>query len=374
MTFNYNYEYLIHLLYCFVHGVQPEEKPDNISFEAVFEIGKAHEVANIAFLEVSKLKTKPDAELFDRWQTTYFHSVQRDSRQWQEREAILGVLHGEGIRTLEAQGTITKKLYPTTDSRMMSDIDFIIDRGNLEKAQQLMSALGYKIENDKNIEFSAFNAHGMGIEFHTDFFTEYMFNKKERYYEALHGAFNFATPSADDGLTFVLDDTYYYLYSLLHIIKHFESAGCGIRRVLDLYYLKGFEDKIDMGVVNSVLEAGDFKESADLLFELEAFWFEGKSSQRDLSGVIESVITAGNHGNLEQFIQKSIEKEKKEGVRFARIKHFLNFIFPSKDYMYLGSEFCRKHRLPYPLCWLYRFFRTLGHIPKSIIKLKAIFK
>ena len=48
------YEYLLHLLRCAVHGAVPEPIPDGVSFEQVLQYGMKHEVANIAFLAVKK--------------------------------------------------------------------------------------------------------------------------------------------------------------------------------------------------------------------------------------------------------------------------------------------------------------------------------
>ena len=372
MTFNYDYEYLIHLIYCFIHGAQPEEKPENISFKNVYELGVAHEVANIAFLSVNKLENKPDSELYAEWQVCYFHSVQRDARQWEERELLVDALHKNGVRTLEAQGTVTKKLYPTTDSRMMSDIDFIIDLENLALAEETVLSLGYRTEHENEIEFNAYNQNGLETEFHTDFFTEYMLHKKERFNAALNSAFDHAKPSEADPLTYVLDKTYYYLFSLLHVIKHYEIAGCGIRRILDLYYLKKLESSIDMSVVNATLIEGSFDKEAALLFELEAFWFEGKKPENDLSELIKDVVLAGNHGSYEQYIRNDVRKDRDKGVRFPKLKKVKDFLFPTKEYMHLGSEFLRKHNVPLVLCWIYRLFHSVKNIPNTIGKIKNL--
>ena len=50
------YEYLVHLLQCAISDEQPVEKPAELSFEKVFEYGRTHEVANIAYVSLLKLK------------------------------------------------------------------------------------------------------------------------------------------------------------------------------------------------------------------------------------------------------------------------------------------------------------------------------
>ena len=108
MKLRYDFEYLVHLIDCAVHDRQPEEKPDGISFENVFVLGREHEVGNIAFLSVQKLHNKPEPELFNEWQVHYFHSVQRNARQLEEYKSLVKLLTDNKIRWTEAQGTITK--------------------------------------------------------------------------------------------------------------------------------------------------------------------------------------------------------------------------------------------------------------------------
>ena len=82
------YEYLLHLLRCAVHGAVPEPIPDGVSFEQVLQYGMKHEVANIAFLAVKKLKTPPDETLLQSWQEQYMRAVKRDALQQKARADI----------------------------------------------------------------------------------------------------------------------------------------------------------------------------------------------------------------------------------------------------------------------------------------------
>lgn len=356
----FDYEYLVHLIYCTVNDIQPQEKPEEVSFSNVLLIAKTHEVANIAFLSVEKLENKPPEEIFNDWRDCYYLSAQRDSRQFLTREKTVKLMHENGIRTLEAQGTITKRLYPSPELRMMSDIDFIIDPENLEKAIKLMSEKGYEIDALIPGEFSAKIADSENIEFHTEFFSEYMFNRKERYSEALNSPFSHAIQIEDDPLSYELDDTYFYLYSVLHIIKHFETMGCGIRRILDLCFLKkAYAGIIDEEIVNSVIDSNDFRKTYDSLFELEGVWFENAAPVSDLSETVHDVVVSGNHGTDSVFIRNNLRKDSQSGVKFPRLKKIYDFIFPSKEYVYLGYPVCRERGYSTAMCRLYRIFATL---------------
>ena len=375
--FSYDYEYLLHLLYCFIHGEKPSEKPDNISFERVFELGKIHEVANIAFLSVEMLENKPDDALYNEWKIYYYFSVERDSRQEAERERIINALHESGIRTLEAQGTVTKKYYPQRELRMMSDIDIIVDYESFKKAEAVLEKLGYEINEQQEFEIEAENAQKLIVEFHADFFTEFMYNRAERYSKAINKPFEHAKPNESDPLTFDLDDTYFYFYSLLHTIKHFEVAGCGIRRILDLYYLKkAFESKIDNDLVSRIIDENGFRPSYETLFAVERLWFENEGSELDLTEAINDIIISGNHGAAELFTRNNIRKDRQKGVKFARINAVLHFIFQKKKYIYLSYPELEEQGRGYLYCWFYRLFKSVKRMDFSHAKnyLKTIIK
>ena len=338
-----DYEYLIHLLYCAVNDTQPQEKPESVSFQNVLSIAALHEVVPMAYCSIERLQNKPEEETYRQWQLQYYFAVQRDVRQAAERDAVVAMLHAQGIRTLEAQGTVTKRLYPSPELRMMSDIDFIVDADNMAAVKELLQAAGYAVKHDFTEEVETESPDGLNVEFHTDFFKQTMYDRKERFADALNNAFAHAMPDENDGLTYWLDDTYFYLFSLLHIIKHYETAGCGIRRIMDLYYLnKAFEGKIDTAVTEKVIAQYRFGESRDALMALEAFWLEGAAPERDLADVILKVLGSGNHGNKTVYTQNSIQKDRQEGVRLPVFKRVLRVIFPTKKHVYLNYPVCRE--------------------------------
>ena len=360
------YEYLIHLISCYINGSQPMEKPEGVSFESVYELGKIHEVGNIAFLGVEKLKNKPEPALYNEWKINYYFSVERDSKQLEEYEEIISLLHENKIRTVEAQGTVTKTLYPEPYLRTMSDIDLIIDYENFDKAISLLQSVGYEVERKQDTEFDASNGESIGLDFHCDFFTKKMHNREERYYKAINSPFEHSKSDETDSYKYLLNDDYYYLYSVLHTIKHYEISGCGIRRILDLYFLnKRFENRIDKAFVEKVIVENDFKESYDLLFEIEKMWFENVPPTLDLSDAVYDIVTSGTHGNEAIFIRNNLKKDREEGVRFPKLKKVMKIFFPSAEYIYLEYPEFREKGYSLSKC---RFLRIVNRTKRFKVK------
>lgn len=353
-------EYLIHLLYCAVHDTPPQEKPEDVSFENVLKIAEQHEVTPMAFQSVMRLQNKPAPATLQEWQLQYYFAVQRDARQWEARDAVLSLLHSNGIRTLEAQGTVTKKLYPSPELRMMSDIDMIVDAENQDRAYALLEGVADDIYRQVPEEFTAVLPDDIMVEIHTDYFTELIYNRKAAFAAAVSDPFAHAVPLEGESLAFVPEDAYYYLYSVLHTIKHFETAGCGIRRIMDLYYLRqAYAGKIDMATVEQAVDENGFRRSYDTLFALEGLWFENRPTTLDLSDAVEMVIGGGNHGNKDVFVRNSIRKDRAERAKFARARRIFAFVFPSKKYMYINYPECEERRRGWLYCWCYRLVRKL---------------
>ena len=365
MIFNYDYEYLIHLVICAVKGIQPEEKPEGISFENVFSLGKIHEVSNIAYLSICALQNKPETKLLEDWKIYYYFSAQRDERQRELYKKTVSLLHQNEIRTVEAQGTITKTLYPSSEMRMMSDIDIIVDFDNLEKAKEVLTNSGFSAESvpEQDGELNFYDENGYQIELHSEFFTEYIYNRKERFFSALNSPFEHSKKSESDEYHYILDETYYYLYSLLHTLKHFETAGCGIRRVLDLYILKSkLSQKVDNEYIEKVLDEYGFSENMNKLYALEETWFEDKETEEDLSDLIRDILNAGNHGSAEVHIKNTILKDKSEGIKHPKFAQIKRFILPTKEYIYEEYPICKERGYSLNRARLYRFAFALSHL------------
>ena len=360
MNIQYSYEYLIHLIDCAIHDKTPQEKPDSVDFNEVFELGYIHEVGNIAFISVDKLKNKPEPELLQKWQVFYFHSIQRNARQMEIRNTVLNALHENGIRTLETQGTITKQFYPEAFWRMMSDIDLIVDLENVEKIREIMTNLGYDVKDGDEGEIIATGPNYTYIEFHLDFFTKVVSKRNENFYQIISDPFAHSEIYGDD-LTYKTDDTYYYLYMLFHTIKHFLNAGCGVRRIIDLYYTKPILDKIDMSFVNDLIDNYGYRDCVDKLYALEEYWFEGKEPKLNILETISDIVLSGNHGDNDIRLRNQMRKEKNiDGIRFPKLMRVIKFLFPSKEDIYDSYPKAKSKQYSIVRCWIHRAVHSLN--------------
>lgn len=368
--FKNEYEYLVHLIKCSLRDLQPIEKPKELSFDKVLKYGKDHEVANIAFVSIERLSAKPKDEVYTKWKTAYAFSIQRHANQMNAREKIVDALNNAAIRHIEAQGTIMKKLYPHPEWRMMSDLDFIIDKENLDAAEDVMKELGYETKNPNGVEVDAYGKNGIAVELHSDFF-----DPNSMCYGTISDPFSMAT-QAGDTYSYSVSDTAFYLYNLLHCIKHYLQRGAGIRRIMDLYLMKEkLAHRVDFQLIEKVLTENRYKDVANDLFAVADKWFgDGNiDNSIDLSQVEESIYLANNHGSTEVQLNNEYKRSARNKFYF-KLHKCLSLIFASKENIYRAYPFCQKHNYPIVLCWLHRGFCVLFYKRKRTTAFKLIWQ
>lgn len=341
-----------------IHNEQPQELPETFNFERVYECGGYHHVANIAFYNVEKLAKQPEKSLYAKWEACRDQAVIRDINQSYAAEEIRNGLQIEGIRALEVQGTKIKPLYPQPEYRTMSDIDFIIDLDNLSKARAVLESLGYECKDSYGVEVDAFRPPNINIEMHTQYFPESV-----DYHSIMR------PPFASVEETGEYDISEFYIYNMLHIAKHYFGGGCGIRRVLDVYYLnRNYGQTIDQKYVRSVLETAKVADLAAELAELANEWFgEGKQSTLR-SDTASYIVGSGLHGTIPNALINHVKRTYNSNTRFAKLKYFLRRIIGTKEILYLTYPILEQHKILYPFCWLHRAFRALH--PKTLKRLR----
>lgn len=349
MDFKDEYQYLIHLVKAAIHNTQPEEMPSHLSFGKVYRYGVEHDVANIAFYSVQKLQNKPGEKLFAEWETCCNMAVARDFNQSFAREEILAEFERSGIRSLEVQGTKIKQLYPSPEYRTMSDIDFIVDFTSLAAAREVLEDLGYACEDMNGVEVDGFRSPNINIEVHTEYFPASC-----QYHSVMR------PPFASVEETGSYDPNEFYIYNMLHIAKHYFNKGCGIRRILDAYYLnRQYGALVDLEYVTSIFENAGIIEFAENIALLAEYWFGEAERDAKIEGMETYILNAGLHGNEQNQINNRLKSMYGDGAFLYRLKYCIKRLFAGKETMYVHYPFLERWKVLYPVCWIHRFLRML---------------
>lgn len=337
---------MIHLLRCGIYGDIPEELPEGMSFHKVYEYAMEHDVANIAFYAVEKLEHKPETQLYDTWKLRRDLALVRDMNQEFARQELIQAFTDRGILWKELQGTVLKKLYPRPEYRTMSDLDFIVEQSRLEDCGEILESLGYRCQQQGDFEIDGVRKPDLFVEIHTDYFS-----KSSQYYGLMDLSFSANDSTGTEGLTEL------YLYNILHTAKHYFASGCGIRRVLDMYYLDVYyRDQIDRENVNRILEKAELCSFAKELSSLGRCWFGNETRDEAIAIMEQYILEAGLHGTRENFISSKLSRIQ-NGKDFSfgsKVKYLLSRLFPGDAVMLRNYPSLRKYRILYPFCWVHR--------------------
>ena len=352
------YDYLIHLVRCAIHNLQPRELPEGMAFEQVYEWGTFHNVANIAFYSVEKLENKPKPQLYSRWEACRDQAIALDINQSFAAQELRDAMDNAGIRFLEVQGTKLKPLYPQPDFRTMSDLDFIIDPENTPKAKLLLEALGYEWKEIYFDEVNADRPPNIHVELHTEYFL-----KDCPYRPVLHSPFE----SMDEKGQCQVNA--FYLYNLLHIAKHYFYSGCGIRRVLDAYYLnQAYGRSIDPVYVKTILERADAAAFADEFISVAQAWFGFEEQDLPRSEMMIYILNSGVHGSSYNLQKNGLEKTLRNATSFTKLKYLMGRFFGNREDLKIRYPVLERYKMLYPICWLRRIFCVLS--PKEMRRIK----
>ena len=356
-----SYDYLVHLLRSSLFNEKIIDCPDSIKLEDVYVCAKRHKVSALCF-DAVKEQIINNNKLYNAWKKDRDFSVYRSTLQMCERDKLVDFFTKSGIFFLEAQGTTVRNYYPNPLLRSMADIDFIVDINQLSKVGEYLNISGYDIQNSYKNEIVAISNQNVSIEIHTDFFRDDT---------VLFGSMPYIK-NCFDNQEKRISDTYLYLYTLLHAIKHLQNGGCGIRRVLDIYILKNKLERVDYNIVNNILEERGFFDTAYKLIALSNYWFEGGEYNDELEKLAEYVKSGRAHGTLENKLSHDFSNDNKP---FKKLKFVFSRIFPPYIFMKKRFPFLNKFPIALPFLWVYRAFMAIFKDSKRIrLEIKSIKK
>lgn len=313
LKFN-NLCYLLKLLGCALNGTAPPEPDGDTDFEYIFSFAKEHNVANTAFYSVERLAKKPGQQLYKKWQNLRNKNYHKFLLQTMEYQSVTSEFKRAKIEFLPVKGLPVNNLYPKGEYRDMADLDFLI-KGDLKRAGQAVASLGYTQE--------------LAGAFHHDEYSKPPFIKLElhreivpidspfcRYYEDIFDRCNRL-----DDFEYSMTDEDFYIFSLVHLYKHYSSAGCGIRHFMDLYLLnKSLLPKTDRSYVAAELCKLGLTQFHRLASDIADKWFSDNPPQ-DFSGDELYILTSGAYGN-----SRNLLVNKRKGK--TKLQLILSRLFP----------------------------------------------
>lgn len=347
-------EYFIQLLKSTIQNQIPAEKPEDVEWRDVLNLAVYHKVEEMVFCAVEKLKNKPDKEILEKMYQQHEKNQLVDTIQKAEAEMILGEITARKIEILPLKGYVIKSIYPDSNYRQMGDLDFLLEEKNISEVGEILKKLGY-------------TATDVGSEDSHDVYSKKPYLEVELHRRLLppteenhwhtDDIWQRLKRNVENEYVLEMNPEDFYLYHLLHFEKHYSMDGCGIRSIIDQYYLMDqFKNKLDWDYINEILPKMNYVEFEAMSRGLAQAWFADGEMKDEWKGPAEFIINSGAFGTFEQYQKWAMERYKREEGIQTKQGFFFRRMFMERERMEFSYPILKKHGWLLPFLWIHRLF------------------
>ena len=206
----------------------------------------------------------------------------------------IGYLFGqEEIPYLPLKGSVLRGYYPEAWMRTSSDIDVLIQEKDFERAKKILTEKArFRFESGNLKDASFYRDECVHLELHRNlvrdkvqdvFLSEHVWEQVEW-----------------NGMHCTMPDELFYCFHIEHMLRHFETGGCGIRFFLDLWILN-HRDGHDRVKREALLEQSGRKKFEETARHLSEVWFGGQEHTELTRKMEHFLFRAGVYGTIENW-------------------------------------------------------------------------
>ncbi|MBQ3355871.1 MAG: nucleotidyltransferase family protein [Oscillospiraceae bacterium] len=358
-------EYLLELLRSVLHNRLAAPKPEDVSWDDLFEYAKSQSLSTMAYRAIQASGFDIGSELSKEWSTLYSRNLVTNFNQEHECERLCERFSAAGIRNMPLKGSVIRKIYPAPELREMCDLDILVKPEDIERAHEIMLAEGYTYLADQTTSHNR-DYHKLpylNVEIHN-----YLLPRENKLFFYYADFWDKATYEAE-GLTCRMNWNDGYIYMLAHAYKHFFKFGTGIRSVLDVYFMRNrLNDTLQREYIVGELKKLGLLAFAESFERLADCWFAEEATQisQELLQYHYRVLESGTYGDssMKSTALKIIQDGK--SLRTAKLLIALSEVFPPYKNMKEGYP-CLKY-VPFllPLLWVVRWVKIALLMPNRI--------
>ena len=326
--------------------------PKNITesqLKTLYTLSEKHDIAHLLAFALEKNGIDLHGETGKLFFKQKMLSIYRREQIDFEEERITSVFREEKIPFIPLKGAVIKNFYPEKWMRTSCDIDILVKPEDFKKAVTiLLEKEGFLLERSGSRDYSLVSKRGVNLELHFAITNEI----DKRVNSVLERVWEFATPKKEGDFLFETTNEFLLFHTIAHAQYHFMDGGCGIRPVLDLWFLEKELHYSKETLSNLLNETGSFDFHKGLE-SLSKVWFENKEYDDLTSSLEDYILQGGVFGS--RFNLGATGSHKKGGWR----KYILNRIFMPKEKLELKYPSLKKHPLLLPFYHVRRWFGLL---------------
>ncbi len=340
---------LISVIKAFLHG-EIFEFSENTDFKKLYKLSQNHRVT--AMVAPSVLKCGfADAQIKGAFSKELFKTSARYTAQEKEREELSNEFSQAGIKHCFLKGTKVSAFYDNPDSRFMLDMDLYVEKEKFRKAEEILVNRGYECNSNGDDKDTGYiKKPFLIVELHQEL--KYDYDKGYDYYK---GAFERMVST--DGYEMNMTDEDFYVYILSHTAHHFETAGTGIKTIVDHYYLKNkLKAKCNQVLLEKSLSDIGLNQFNHRIESLCEFWFESRAGDPLTEEMSRFIILSGVFGNGTNSYLSAVAKGRYGG---SDNSYFFKRVFPPLKTMRIRYPVLKKLPFLLPAFWGIRILASV---------------
>ena len=272
---------------------------------ALLKLARLHQVDHIVAYALFKAGDS-------KYSNKFFSSIAQTTKQTHAAKEAADALRERGIPFILLKGSVLRSLYPESWMRNSCDVDILVKEENLDVAGEALAALSYVREDGLSSHDVTYAKGSVHIELHYTLIEEYRF---EVVAKVLSGVWE--SSSSLDSSEHILSDEMFYFYHIAHMLKHFENGGCGVRSLVDLWFLNHRCEYSREKREALLLKAGILK-FARGMERIADYWFSDASAPE--SDTLEKFIFSGGaYGKTDNSVALKTKRSGKFSYVFFRL-------------------------------------------------------
>ncbi len=379
--------YFLQIIADYLHG-DNSEMCENIDWNLILKFAKTHQLNGIVCNQCSSFLPPEEKNTLMNFSASELVNYIKRKKMY---TAVKDKFSSNGIQFFAVKGKIVSEYYPIPQNRTMGDCDLLIHTNDSKKCHQLMTDLGFKEHQTPDYE-RFYKLNGFAFEIHDHLLYDEIANRKEEI-EFCDKAWQFAKP-IDNSSELVLDESFHFIFLLLHLKKHIIHKGAGFRQFMDIYTFAK-NANLNWDFINTNLEKLNLLKFSQVCGALTLKWFAKGESEKSVYGfdipvvddafyeeVTEKIFGNGIFGSDDSSNENNTELQgliNKENSNFVdKILSAIHCVFPQYNNVRFAPKYSFVNNKPWllPVVWVYRFilviFGKAGDKSKSAITSESL--
>ena len=294
------------------------EAPDATTQRRLFLLAKSQDLAHLIGSSLSRAGLLTDEKAKAAFENAGIKALYRYTRLWHGYELVTTLFEESAIPFIPLKGALLRHLYPKPEMRTSSDIDLLVPEERLEEAIELLiERLGFERRKKTSHDVNLVLGDAVNLELHYN-----IIENDDRLDPMLKKVWEFATATDKGKYEHHLSADYFAFHVVSHACHHFLGGGCGVKPVLDLYFLR-HDETYDDAAVRKLVKESNIEIFYEALCTLGEVWLGNARHDRTTSAMEDFIFGGGAYGTLENRAAVGANRKKASGLSYALSRIFI---------------------------------------------------